>query len=240
MSRFTEYYSNNQDENEYTMESMKLSSRVAFLKDFIKEYTPKGGRILDVGCGDMYLAKELPEYEWTGLDARTSGNTGRAINHDIESFPYPVESGFDVVLCTEVLEHVFDPLRITKEIRRLIKPSGTYVLSTPNFDWFENFTGVFRHIVYHTERSWTKEHIHCYTRQAHEQILEKCGFKMVDYVGADAHFGTTMDRLRKVLIAYIQALTKVEHDTAQTQADKLIGDGLRDFSHTIVMIARPV
>src|SRR5581483_7985494 len=43
----------------------------------------------------------------------------------------PVADGtFDVVLCTQVLEHVPDPARVVRELRRVVAPGGRVLLST--------------------------------------------------------------------------------------------------------------
>jgi SAM-dependent methyltransferase len=49
-----------------------------------------------------------------------------------EEFPHEDES-FDVVLCLEVLEHLcIDPMGMMAEVNRVLKPGGTFVLTTPN------------------------------------------------------------------------------------------------------------
>jgi SAM-dependent methyltransferase len=42
------------------------------------------------------------------------------------------DSSMDVVLCTQVLEHIPDPIAVIGEIRRVLKPGGTLLLSVPS------------------------------------------------------------------------------------------------------------
>lgn len=53
---------------------------------------------------------------------------------DIERDPFPHDDeSFDVVLCLEVLEHLcIDPMGMMGEVNRVLKPGGTFVLTTPN------------------------------------------------------------------------------------------------------------
>ena len=52
------------------------------------------------------------------------------------SIPYE-EGAFDAVLCTEVLEHCVDAVRIVGEVRRVLKPGGHAVITVP-FMWGEH------------------------------------------------------------------------------------------------------
>lgn len=241
MSTLSKYYEGNLKENPYTMEETKFSSRVAYLKSYITEHTPVGGTILDVGCGDMFLAKELPQFNWTGVDINTDVNNSSAFKHDLESFPYPFKKGqFDTIICSEVLEHLFDPVKVTKEIRRLVKPSGVYIVSTPNFDWIDHFVTHFRELRFDPRKSWTKEHIHQYNLQSHSEILKEADFSVIHYTGADAHFGHFMNEPRKAMHAWLTSNFGWDKDKAQLQMDILLGNMFRLFSHTIMIVAKPI
>ena len=49
---------------------------------------------------------------------------------DIAAIPEPDES-FDAILCSEVLEHVPDPIKVIDEFARLLKPGGKLILTAP-------------------------------------------------------------------------------------------------------------
>jgi SAM-dependent methyltransferase len=98
-------------------------------------------RVLDVGCGDAsaaggWLAGRCPGY--VGVDvspaaveaARARGFDARVIE-DAGALPFAEET-FDGALCTEVLEHLFDPLAALEEIRRVLRPGATVVVTVPN------------------------------------------------------------------------------------------------------------
>jgi len=50
---------------------------------------------------------------------------------DAEKLPFPNEY-FDVVLCIETLEHLMEPPKAANEIKRVLKPSGKIILTTPS------------------------------------------------------------------------------------------------------------
>ncbi len=53
-----------------------------------------------------------------------------------EGIPYPDDS-FDVVSAGEVIEHIYDPDRLLAETRRVLRPGGHVVLTTPNLQaWY--------------------------------------------------------------------------------------------------------
>lgn len=238
MSKILDYYKNyHKDCNTYRMSDWRNTSRVAFLIEFIKKFAKPGDKILDVGCGDMYLAKTLPEYQWTGLDANQYMTTEKVVVQDLESYPWEVEPGFDLIICSEVLEHLFDPLAVTKEIRRLLKPDGTYIVSTPNFDWIDHYLGHFRQVTYDEDRHWTKEHIRQYTIGSHEQILNRAGFDLLEFIGADAHYSQFFAEGRVVLRSFLESSGVA--DPEFTTTDQLIGAMFKQFNHTIICVAKP-
>jgi SAM-dependent methyltransferase len=88
-----------------------------------------GLRVLDIGCGVKpyypMLAGRAAEYR--GLDA--AWGPGVDDIGVVEKLPYEDRS-FDVVLCTQVLEHVVDPAQAVGEIARVLTGDGVALVST--------------------------------------------------------------------------------------------------------------
>ena len=86
-------------------------------------------RVLDVGCGvKPYLplvADRAVSYRGMDVvDGPYVDDVGTA-----DALPYDDES-YDLVLCTQVLEHVPDPVATVREIRRVLAPGGVALMST--------------------------------------------------------------------------------------------------------------
>jgi SAM-dependent methyltransferase len=98
------------------------------------------GKVLEIGSGLGYLTASLHR---AGYDARGLELSARAVEaararfgdhyvvHDI-SHADPGFDGADVVVMTEVLEHVVDPTALLASIARLLRPGGTALITTPN------------------------------------------------------------------------------------------------------------
>jgi SAM-dependent methyltransferase len=98
-----------------------------------------GSRVLDVGAGSCPYRRHF-----SGCDYRTQDFTALEdeqlrdkhgygqIDYICDATSIPVEGGsFDVVLCTEVLEHVPDPAGVVREIARVLRPGGKLLLTAP-------------------------------------------------------------------------------------------------------------
>ena len=98
-----------------------------------------GRRVLDLGCRDGALTQAYAGgNEIIGVDADREA-LAEAQKLGIETRwadldePLPFEAGsFDVVVAGELLEHLRDPQRVVADVRRVLRPRGTFVASVPN------------------------------------------------------------------------------------------------------------
>ena len=98
-----------------------------------------GRRVLDLGCRDGALTEAYASgNDVVGVDADKEA-LAEAARRGIEThwadLDQPLEfdaASFDVAVAGELLEHLRDPHRLVTEIRRVLKPGGTFVASVPN------------------------------------------------------------------------------------------------------------
>lgn len=166
-------------------------------------------RVLDLGCGDGAIAdlaaKRVPGSRIVALDwahgaldsVRERGLTG--VLASLDGTPLPFRShAFDVVLMSEVIEHLVDPDLAVSEARRVLVPGGTLLLSTPNLAaWFNRllllggvqpvFSEVSTRGVFGRPGSVVVGHLRLFTARALPEVLRACGFVEVDLFGAAYH-----------------------------------------------------
>lgn len=136
----THYWSKN------IIERFIWQSKLTTVKKILK--TIPYQRVLDVGCGDGELLRTIRSASrYTGIDISPTQiaymrshmkelrrlHTGpiSLLRSDAIPLPFPSQS-FDLVLACDVLEHVLDPLRLIKDIKKVLKPKGFALLSIPN------------------------------------------------------------------------------------------------------------
>jgi ubiquinone/menaquinone biosynthesis C-methylase UbiE len=128
---------------EPTVGTANESTRAAWVRQALQSL-PGGWRLLDAGAGEQqfrpscghleYVSQDFAQYvpagESTGLQMPQWDYGKLDIISDIAAIPRP-DASFDAVLCTEVLEHIPDPLPAIREFSRLLRPGGMLILTVP-------------------------------------------------------------------------------------------------------------
>ncbi len=122
--------------------TLNEETRVNWIEATLKKI-PAGLTLLDAGAGERqfkkfcghlnYIAQDFGQYSGEGEIGLQTGkwdNDGLDIVSDITSIPLPDHS-VDAIMCTEVLEHVPDPVAVIKEFKRLVKPGGYLLITSP-------------------------------------------------------------------------------------------------------------
>jgi SAM-dependent methyltransferase len=113
-----------------------------FVSDYLeKRVSDKNSKILEVGSGLGYLTYAIASkgYSIQGMDVSTTAvESAKKSFGDLyfcdDLFEYSKKQPgvYDVVIMTEVIEHVPDPCMFIKALRALLKPNGVILLTTPN------------------------------------------------------------------------------------------------------------
>lgn len=167
-------------------------------------HTPPGGRVLDFGCADQpyrrffagdvdYLAADLPGNPDANVEIRADGTVPVA------------DASVDVVLSTQVLEHVADPALYLAECARVLRPGGRMLLSTHGL------------MVFHPDPvdywRWTCDGL--------RRVVEQPGLRVVRFEGImgltatglqlvqDAWYWRVPRRLRHVVALVLQSLIRL-------------------------------
>jgi SAM-dependent methyltransferase len=99
---------------------------------------PAGARVLDLGAGScpyrqLFAHCRYETQDFAGLDEVQLRHGGYGeIDYRCDITSVPVADGeFDAILCTEVLEHVREPIKVVQEMARILKPGGRLMLTAP-------------------------------------------------------------------------------------------------------------
>lgn len=106
------------------------SSLTRVIKQFVDEQVPDECRVLDVGCGTKpyypyFMTKNV---DYTGVDLMPTPFADVVNSSEILPFG---DGEFDVVISTQVFEHIPEPQATADEIYRVLKPGGVGLISAP-------------------------------------------------------------------------------------------------------------
>ncbi|GGY13510.1 class I SAM-dependent methyltransferase [Streptomyces djakartensis] len=165
--------------------------------------------VLDIGCGDGTAAATaapfLPGHRVIGVDwsqdalRRARTRIPYAVRGELTGggLPFASESA-DAVLFSEVIEHLVDPDAALDEIRRVLRPGGHLMLSTPNLAaWYNRalllagvqpvFSEVSLRGIHGRPGKEVVGHLRLYTARALQEFVAVSGFTVVRLEGAPFH-----------------------------------------------------
>jgi SAM-dependent methyltransferase len=104
------------------------------LMEQAQEQIPSGALVLDASSGEGQYKSYFAHTCYTGIDLAVGDETwnyrGLDVLGDLQRLPFN-DNTFDAAVCIQTLEHVNEPMRVTNEIGRVLKPGGRYYLSAP-------------------------------------------------------------------------------------------------------------
>lgn len=91
-------------------------------------------KLLDVGAQAHAIKDYLPEnIIYDTLDCSNEYGKKNTFIHNLNEFPIPIkDNSYDIVQCSETLEHTIYPHKVMKELIRIAKPNALFFISLPN------------------------------------------------------------------------------------------------------------
>jgi len=144
-------------------------------------------RVLEIGCGagatgEMALNKGKCIY-YAGIDIDidaaniAKNNLSEVIIGDVEDISFPwEEETFDVLICSEVLEHLVDPWEVMAKLVKLLKPGGLVMASSPNVSHYNIILNLLKGKWELVEVGvMDKTHLRWFTPTSFRCLFEDCG-----------------------------------------------------------------
>jgi ubiquinone/menaquinone biosynthesis C-methylase UbiE len=168
-------------------------SRYERLTQFVSRHFKKGMKMADLGCGNCHWnIHHLPVF---GVDINSKMLQWAKKNKRLKDYKVCTDlsktglkaKSLDVVLMSEVLEHVFNQAEVLDEVKRILKDEGTFLITVP-YDYFLGpffilfnlnclYMGYIRGSLYHKYRCG---HIHHFTKTRLRATLKQKGFELTD------------------------------------------------------------
>jgi SAM-dependent methyltransferase len=148
-------------------------------------HIPAGARVLDAGCGRSLFTEIRPRWPFTIVAADVEHDLLRerkAEFGDVRwvvagALPLPfADESFDAVFAGELIEHLPDPARGLAEFRRVLRPGGRLILTTPNRLRLAN-------VADGSERPYSPDHLSELSYDELRRMLPQQGFAVEQATG---------------------------------------------------------
>jgi SAM-dependent methyltransferase len=138
-------------------------------------------RLLDVGCGAGGLLEAAQKQGWLAQGLDVSSHAAKHVRElgfevfegELQAAKFP-SAYFDVVTAAELLEHVFDPRALVREVARILRPGGLFWTTTPHA---RGLSG--RLLGLKWRCIWPPEHLQLFSIRGLTTLLLDAGFRKI-------------------------------------------------------------
>ncbi len=180
-----DYYDRGIDKN--LLQKLWHKRKLAQVLKLLPKQKKGTAKVLDIGCSSAILTNEisrtLKKSKVTGLDsykaaivfARSKYPHIKFVIGDAHKLPFK-NRAFDIIICTETLEHVVDPAKSIQEMRRVLKADGQTIISMDS-------GSLLFHLIWHLwiktkGRVWQDAHLHEFNAKLLEKLIKENGFRI--------------------------------------------------------------
>jgi methionine biosynthesis protein MetW len=198
---------------EYSIESARYAPQHAGLDKYSRnriliEWVGTGKRVLEVGCSTGYMSQLMKQRDCAVTGIEVDANAAQdAANYceqvhvlDLNSPEWITrcsKSRFEVVLLGDVLEHLVDPARVLTQMREVLAPNGSLVISLPNIVHWETRVKVLSgRFNYQSCGTLDHTHLRFFTLKTARELIESAGFRIIRFHPAVG--GRTTGHLRPI------------------------------------------
>jgi glycosyltransferase involved in cell wall biosynthesis len=182
--------------------------------------TKPGARVLDIGCGQGYVAAELAKHaaEVTGIDqyvpATAPAPNVKLTRWDLDVQEFPVEvSSFDQIFMLDVIEHLHDPEVFMETLRAATgRKRPEIVLTTANIGFFvTRFALLLGQFNYGRKGILDRTHTRLFTFRSLRELFAQTGYKVIEESGIPAPFPKAVgnNTLGRLLVTLNQLAIKL-------------------------------
>jgi SAM-dependent methyltransferase len=155
-----------------------INSSRYYLDCFAKEAAdslPNGALVLDAGAGNCPYKYHFSHVRYESADFCQVDKEYGEITYVCDLTTIPVEDNrFDLILCSQALEHVPEPGKVLEELFRILKPGGSLWLTCPLF----------------YEEHETPYDFYRYTQYGLKHLIERAGFLIIRIEWLEGYLGT--------------------------------------------------
>lgn len=214
------------------------------LNEWLDKYIPADGtglKLADIGCGTGYHLKRYQErgFEITGLDgseemleqARLANPNIEFIKSDVDKIPLP-SATYDYALNIEVLRYLPDILPGLKEIKRILRPGGTALMTAAPVFQANFYPLVNKAALMLKPKNFTqlKQYFH-----SNSELKKNClaaGFTDVEVHGVYGGVSIWVERLApSIMPTYLKTWEKIDNKTADAPM-------LKNLSNMFLIVAK--
>ncbi len=166
--------------------------------ELLQLITEKPQRVLEIGCGagatGYALKQKFKDIEYIGIESEEEAaqiartRLDKVIVSDIEKAPLEtfglLKEHFDLIICADVLEHLYDPWKTLFVLHEYLKPDGKLLTSIPNIQNISIITNLLKgYWTYEAEGLLAATHIRFFTLNEVAKMLSGSGYRIIHCSG---------------------------------------------------------